>query len=336
MTSGPTPSRVIPPLMPGSTVVQSLWVVACLGTLGLNLLAYRHARSMLVFAAAGEKTAKPEALSFWQKLRVLINGVAVPRTRCTLAPHELSPRCESLLIPVGTRVKLGAWHVPVESRKVLIILFHGYSSQKTAMIPEGKALLDLGYPVLLVDFRGAGDSSENYTSIGLLEGEDVVAATRYARETLGYSQIILYGQSMGAAAVLSAVGRLGLNPDLIIAEAVFDRLFTTVKHRFRAMGIPAFPFAQLLMLWGGWILGFNGFRHNPVEYAAKVSCPILFLHGALDPRVRVEEARRVFGAVPGQKWMHEFPSLGHKASVEVVPDQWRLVVTPFLARFAKV
>jgi len=113
-------------------------------------------------------------------------------------------------------------------------------------------------------------------------------------------------------------------------EAVFDKMLNTVGHRFGAMGLPAFPGAQLLVFWGGIQAGFNGFAHNPVDYAAGVRCPILFLHGDDDPRARLEEARRVFAAVPGPKRFKEFPTLGHEPAVVRFPSQWKETVGGFL------
>jgi pimeloyl-ACP methyl ester carboxylesterase len=181
-----------------------------------------------------------------------------------------------------------------------------------------------------VDFRGSGESSEAYTTIGYREAEDVAAAVRYAREHLPHARLILYGQSMGAAAVLRAVHACGVQPDAIIAEAVFDRMLSTVRNRFRIMGVPSFPGAELLVFWGGRQAGFDGFSLNPVDYAASVRCPILFLHGAADPRARIEEARSVFAAVPGWKRFKEFPGLGHQAALARFPDEWKATVAQFL------
>ena len=96
------------------------------------------------------------------------------------------------------------------------------------------------------------------------------------------------------------------------------------------MGLPSFPSAELLVFWGGRQAGFNGFGHNPVVYAGAVKCPILFLHGAADPRAHADEARRVFAAVPAHKHFKEFPSLGHEAPVLRYPDEWKQAVSELL------
>ena len=43
----------------------------------------------------------------------------------------------------------------------------------------------------------------------------------------------------------------GVRADAVVLECPFDRLLTTVEHRFELMGVPAFPLARLLTFWGG-------------------------------------------------------------------------------------
>jgi pimeloyl-ACP methyl ester carboxylesterase len=89
-----------------------------------------------------------------------------------------------------------------------------------------------------------------------------------------------------------------------------------------------------LILWGGWEAGFNGFRHNPVDYAASVKCPTLFLHGTMDPRARLQDARRVFAAVTSKKEFIEFAGMGHRGGLSVFPREWKLGVGVFLEQLS--
>ena len=296
----------------------------------LNLVAYRQAYAMTHFVAGGSRTARPETLSFGRKLKTLLCGVDLPRPRTTLSPASLGPACRALAFDGANGVRLGAWYCPVSPESPLVILFHGYGDEKTGTLNEARVFLELGLSVLLVDFRGSGDSSESYTTVGYDEGEDVAAAVGYAKASLPHSKLVLYGISMGAAAELRAVHSCGVQPDAMIAEAVFDRMLTTVRHRFELMGLPSFPGAALLVFWGGREAGFNAFGNNPVEYAASVRCPILFLHGAADGRARLAEARQVYEAVPGRKWFKEFVDIGHAAIVVHSPLQWKETVRQFL------
>jgi pimeloyl-ACP methyl ester carboxylesterase len=63
----------------------------------------------------------------------------------------------------------------------------------------------MGASVMLVDFRGSGGSSERYTTIGLREAEDWRLPARYALAHLHTPFAVLFGESMGAVAILKAV-----------------------------------------------------------------------------------------------------------------------------------
>jgi len=307
-----------------------LAVIVVIGTIAINVLAYRHAWAMMHFSTGNPRTARPERLTFSQKVHVLLHGINLPRPIAHRPPTDLDPATRKLQIECANGIKLGAWYCPGKNPEQLVILFHGYGTEKSVTIPEATAFLEMGFSVLLVDFRGSGESSESYTTVGVKEADDVAATVSYAKEHLPHQKIILYGQSMGAAAVLRAVHSCGVRPDAIIIDAVFDNMLNTVRHRFEAMKVPSFPSAELLVFWGGHQAGFNGFTHNPVEYAPSVDCPILFLHGAADPRAHLEEARRVFQAVHAPKWFKEFPKLGHEAPVVRYPREWRETVGEFL------
>ncbi len=146
--------------------------------------------------------------------------------------------------------------------------------------------------------------------------------------------VVLYGQSMGSAAVLRAVGVLGAAADALVLENLYDRLVTTVGHRFEAMGLPAQPGAALLVFWGGVELGFNGFQMNPVDFAANINTPTLLLTGEDDPRVHLAEVESIRASLAGPSELVVLPSAGHVGLHSADAALWRSSVTSFLDRVA--
>ena len=163
----------------------------------LNILAYNHAHAMMYFTGGGTRTEKPEKLTFRQRIRVLLTGVNVPRPVSTRQPSDLDPGCRRLAIRGTNGITLGCWYVDRGEKTPLVILFHGYGAEKTCLLREAKVFLQLGTSVLLVDFRGSGESSESYTTIGFREADDVAAVLQHARLNLHHPSVVLYGQSMG-------------------------------------------------------------------------------------------------------------------------------------------
>ncbi len=318
------------------TVAQRIIVVALAAALVLlaiiNVLAYKHARAMLQFGGPEGRMRKPEELSFAEKADALFNGISIPRPESTREPQELAPDCQELSIGSSGGAMLAAWYVNRGAATPLVILFHGYCAEKSSLLPEARAFMDLGASVLLVDFRGSGGSSESYTTVGVEEADDVVASLAYARETFSHERIILFGQSMGAAAILRAAYMQDIAPEGVILEAVFDTMFNTVCNRFEVMHAPSFPSAQLLVFWAGRQRGLNGFAHNPVDYAGALTCPALFMHGTDDPRAKLEEGRRVFSAAPEPKTLLIFEGVGHESYLSQCPQQWKTAAAEFLRR----
>jgi pimeloyl-ACP methyl ester carboxylesterase len=138
---------------------------------------------------------------------------------------------------------------------------------------------------------------------------------------------------MGGAAILRAVAIDGIHPAAIIVEGVFDRLLTTVQHRFDAVRLPSWPVSQLLVFWGSVPIGYNGFQHNPVDYASAITCPILVMHGERDPWITSAETQALVASIDGPKQLVEFPGVGHDMPyVYPAPDLWVATVKQFLAQ----
>jgi alpha-beta hydrolase superfamily lysophospholipase len=287
---------------------------------------------MTSFVAAGERTAPPERLSTTEKAVVLVTGVRLPRPANGQYPADVGLASQTCTIRGEKGVDLEAWWIPHPEPRACVLLFHGYSACKGTLLPEARAFFALGCEIFLVDFRGSGGSSGNVTTLGVHEAEDVVQAVKYARAHSAARPLILYGRSMGGAAILRAIAKRQLRSDGVIVECPFDRLVSTVGNRFSSMGLPSFPMAQLLVFWGGVQQGMNGFAHNPADYAACVHCPTLVMHGSLDPRVSIGEVQAVHAALTGDKQLTFFPRAAHESYLAVDPDLWTATVSGFLER----
>jgi pimeloyl-ACP methyl ester carboxylesterase len=315
-------------------VVNLLIAAIVSAILSVNFLAFLQARAMTRFAESGERTGRPEALGALEKIGVMLSGVHIVRlpNRRTPAELELPFTTHRYLNPSGSTLE--AWHIPGSADLPMVALFHGYAANKSTLLSEASALYELGHSVLLVDFYGSGGSSGSGTTIGVREAEDVAATVDYIRRAWPKQKLVLYGISMGGAAVLRAVAVGSVSPDAIIIEATFDRLLNTGRNRFQSIGLPGSPFAELLLFWGSLQNGFNFFTHNPVDYARSVRCPTLILHGEKDQRVMLDEARSIAAAMGGMARLITYPEVPHRPIATARPDAWRRDVARFLAQLS--
>ncbi len=303
---------------------------------GINGLAFLQAWGMTHFPDRGRHTPPPEALGGMGKAWVMLTGVTVPRSYNNGSPADRGMVFTTRHVHEPTGVDLESWSIPALNKpRGLVLMFHGYAACKATLLTAAAHLHAMGYAVEMIDFRGSGGSSGNSTTIGYREADDVIAAAADARSALlsKGEPLVLFGQSMGAAAVLRAVGDLHLSADAIVIESPYDRLLSTAGNRFHAMHLPAFPLAQILMFWGGAQQGFWSFDMNPELSALMVHAPTLMFHGQRDSRVTPEQARAVFDHLAGPKQLEWFADSEHAMFLKDDPVRWDRAITTFLKQY---
>jgi alpha-beta hydrolase superfamily lysophospholipase len=316
--------------------VRGLILLLVLLFVVVNILAFVQAWGMTHFADGGVHTAPPEEMSATQKIWVMLTGVDVPRSYNNSSPADAHLAFTTLHVWEKNGIDLEAWLIPAPGKpRGLILMYHGYAACKATLLTAAEHLHRLGFTIEMVDFRGSGGSSGNSTTIGYREADDVAATAAEARahDLAPGEPLILFGQSMGAAAVLRAVGDLGVRPDAMVIESPYDRLLSTAANRFHAMNLPAFPLAQLLMFWGGVQQDYWSFGMNPAESASRVHCPVLMFHGALDTRVTAVQARAVYDHLAGPKRLEWYEHAGHTAFITTDPARWDSAISDFLAKY---
>jgi uncharacterized protein len=290
------------------------WFVS-IAFLAINIVAYLGAYVLTHFSSPGQFS------------------LGLSRPISSKLPIDIGLKYITQRIPISQTQWLETWFIPIQdsASKGTVILFPGNKSCKASqLLPPAKVFHDLGYDTLLVDFRGVGGSSGNTNTIGIQEAKDVILSMSYAQKSNRKHPLILYGVSMGSAAILKAVAHGKIYPDAIILEVPFAKLTNAVGSRVRAAHLPTFPLTELIIFWGGIQHGFNGFAHNPVEYASQVKCPTLILQGKLDKWTTATEIDRIYENLRGSKQLSIFPTAGHDLLVTVDRDRWKQSIDQFL------
>lgn len=312
------------------SIYKALIISLLLAFILLNIIAYNNAYHFTHFSIAVKtETNKPERLSFTEKLNVLLSGIRKAKSQVDTFP--VYPY-KYIAIAKGNDT-LSCWLMEVKNSKGLIISFHGYTSNKSQMLPEANAFNGLGYNVLLVDQHGHGQSTGYTTSIGYYEAEDVATAYNYATKNTWTDKIYLHGISMGAVAVLRAASKKLVSPAGIIAECPYGSMLHAAKNRFAIMGFPSFPSAQLLVFWGGLQNGFWAFDNNTIGDAKHISMPVLLHYGGQDKHATPGENKQIFDNLKGHKAILEFPDAGHESYCKNDPALWRKSVAEFLESY---
>lgn len=226
---------------------------------------------------------------------------------------------------------IDAWFARTDSAaKGTVILFHGIGVNKMSLIDESNEFRYMGFNIMMVDFRGHGNSEGNRTTIGYREAEEVQLAYEYVKQK-GEKNIFMYGSSMGAVSVTRAVYLYDLKVTGLILEMPFYSLQTYLKARASQIGFPEQPFAFFTSFWIGLEKGFNGYKHKTTRYAAAIKCPVLLTWGTLDHYVNEKEIRSIYDAIrsPGKKLV-VFEGASHESLLRKDADKWRTSTENFL------
>ena len=323
-----------------------LLVAAAFGA--INAVAFFHAWLFTHFAnESGLHSPNPEQLGAGQKLWLLLTGIRNPKPQNGLKPNFLVATV-TIASPNG---RLEAWYARPDSGRArgTVALFHGYTSSKSHLTHEAGYFRRLGYNVLLVDQAGNGNSAGFRTTVGYREADDVAAVFHWLTDSTSKSagsllhqrgtggeahhgEVILYGVSMGAVAIMRAEAELGVRPTANILECPYGNMRQTAYNRFESMHVPGFPMADLLVFWGGVQNGFWAFGLNAEHYATQIHTPTLLLWGTADPRVTRPETEAIFTNLAGPKVRHDFPGVGHEPYWKRYSVDWEQQTRSFLGR----
>jgi uncharacterized protein len=278
----------------------------------LNVLAYVGAYGLTHFKASNSQ------------------GLGSPRPENYKVPTDIQLKYSTQRLTINDSEWLEVWLIPISNALGTVILFPGNGGSKDDLLASAREFYNLGYETLLVDFRGVGGSSGSTSTVGMREAKDVAVAMDYIKQLKPNRPLILYGVSMGTAAILKAIAQENVKPDAVILELPFARFIDAVRNRLRVSKIPTFPIAELIIFWGSVQYGYNGFAHNPVSYATQVKCPTLILHGKLDKSVTMTEVNEIFQNLNGSKQLVVFPNAGHNLLVTVDKEYWQQSISQFL------
>ncbi len=227
-------------------------------------------------------------------------------------------------------ITVDAWYSKVDSARACVILCPGLGGNKSYLADFAQQFRQMGYNILLLDFRGQGKTEGNAISFGVKETRELSAAYDYVAAN-GNQQIILYGISMGAGICIKAAADKKLRPAAIIADMPFGSLRGHLGARASDLGFPSEPFASLVTFWIGIEQGFNGFNHDVKDYATELDLPIMIQCGTRDIYMDEAELEKMYSGIPSkQKQLVTYHGSGHSSLLDADPLKWQNSVKKFL------
>ncbi|MBN1970244.1 MAG: alpha/beta hydrolase [Candidatus Delongbacteria bacterium] len=304
---------------------RRLFYIALVVFILMNIVSFFHAHKFTHYTDKRvTKTTEASKLTMTDKIKTLFFGINNPRPE-----NYQFPKQDYDTVYIQSNKLISGWLTKKDNSIGTVIVFHGFSGEKSGMLDKSDIFLQLGFNTFLIDFMGSGASEGNQTTIGYYEAEEVKSSYDYISH-LGETNIILYGTSMGAVAIIKAIHDYKINPKSIIIECPYSTMYRTVCNRFESMHLPEFPMAGLLTFWGGLQNGFWAYGMKPVEFAKGINCPTLLMYGELDNKVYRDEIDEIFANIQGPKKLILFPNAGHENYLNLNSDKWIMEVKLFL------
>ncbi len=246
-------------------------------------------------------------------------------------PEDYNLSYENITFKSTDRLLIKGWLIKHPAPKGTIIFAHGYNANRGKL--EVAAFFNwAGFSVLMFDFRGHGESEGDYISMGYHESKDILGAIIFLsqREDVNLDYLYGFGQSMGAAALIFAQEQKP-SFDGLILESTYPDLHQNIATRFkRTYGLPKFPFATSMTLFGSLILGVNSFSTSPINSIPKVRMPVFLIHDLSDNSVSLENAWDLYNAAnePKKLWIVENAS--HTGAYTAAEEEFERRVLSFL------
>ena len=118
-----------------------------------------------------------------------------------------------------------------DSNKPVIVFCHGNAGNLTHRSPKISALYNMGYSVLIFDYCGYGKSKGIPNEQQCYDDASMFVAL--LRQTHKPEQIVMYGESMGAAVAVYVAHRYGINT--VILESSLTSIKHVIQNKFRLL-----------------------------------------------------------------------------------------------------
>lgn len=228
----------------------------------------------------------------------------------------------------------GTMFSPEEESHTWVLLLHGYTGWKEELYPIAYQYVERGYHALVPDMRCSGESEGDFIGMGwtdrldnMLWLEEILSRDRSA-------EIVIHGQSMGAACALMMSGEeLPSQVRAIVSDCAYTDAYRMFAKQMKDwFGLPSFPLLDsmnlVLQLRGGYDLK----EASALEAVKKTALPVLIIHGEEDDMVPVDMAYELYEAAGGEKELLIIPGAGHAQAADKDPETYYGTVFDFLGK----
>lgn len=205
---------------------------------------------------------------------------------------KLSPDDDEVMLKTsdGTRISGLYFH---GTRHQVILYFHGNAGDLSGWRFAAEDFTGLGYPVLMIDYRGYGKSEGHFSEDGFYR--DAEAAYAYLINIKGFAtqDIIVYGRSVGTGVAVHLASKHKVNG--LVLESPYTSFGQLANEK-----LPFF-FPSLYL----------DYKFNNIEKITSVKCPVILIHGERDSLIPASHSKRLLPKIKGKSKLILIPQGSH-------------------------
>lgn len=250
-----------------------------------------------------------------------------PSPEIETTPAQLDLEYEDVWLPVqvaqGKEERLHGWWIPAAASPAtgVLLYLHGNGVNIGANLNHAHRFHQLGFSVLLIDYRGYGHSEGGFPSESRVY-QDAERAWDYLTRERGVpsKQIFLYGMSLGGAIAIELAIR---HPEAagLMVQSSFTSMREMVNYRYHFWMFPV----DLLLTE----------QFDSLTKVKNLQMPVLFMHGTDDADVPVEMSQQLFDRAPEPKQLFIVPTARHHNVAAVSGERYFQQVREFVAAVEK-
>ena len=238
-------------------------------------------------------------------------------------PRDLNLSYEDIWISVtpanGKPERMHNWWIPARGvERGVVLHLHGNGHNVGANLGQALRFHQLGLSVLMVEYRGYGQSEGGFPTEASVY-QDARVAWNYLSQTRGIAadRILIFGHSLGGAIAIDLAKDQPEAAGLIV-QSSFTRMQAMVE---RAGYFRLFP-AQLLLTQ----------RFESIEKVPQLKMPVLYIHGTRDELIPYSMSQDLYAATPEPKHLFLVPQAMHNDVAAVGDTAYTEVLNQFLER----
>ncbi|OKH31158.1 phospholipase [Nostoc calcicola FACHB-389] len=228
---------------------------------------------------------------------------------------------EEVWLPVAVKTgqveHIHGWWIKAKQPNAKVLLYlHGNGINIGANIAHANRFYQLGFSVLLIDYRGYGRSEGSFPNEKRVY-EDAATAWNYLvqQQEISPRQIFIYGHSLGGAIAIDLAVKHPQAAGLIV-ESSFTSIRDLIAYRNMFWMFPV----DLILTQ----------RFESIKKLPNLKMPVLFIHGVNDLVVPSFMSQKLYAAAPEPKQLLLVPAAEHNNTALVGGSQYLQWVESFV------